>query len=244
MVNACGAHGLGAWDQVSCYCERAFDSGFWAEPLNAMSNIAFLIAAVMAYADLRAARPGRGGGAIITLILLMMVIGIGSFLFHTLATVWARAADVIPIAVFTFAYMALALQRLVGLGAVLSFVLAVAVAVASQVMPPWFAGSSNYAPSLLSMLIVGLALAAREHPGGRWILAAGGVFFVSLVLRTIDGGAGCFTHPPGAAEPQFAIGTHPFWHILNAVTLYLLLRALIDAPARPAYGRARERSPA
>ena len=228
-MHGCGARGLGAWDQVNCYCERALDPGFWAEPLNALSNIAILVAALMAYTDLRAARLKEGSGAIVGLILLVMLIATGSFLFHTLATKWARLADVIPITLFVFAYFMLALHRLVGLNRLVAFVLAVAVAALGNFMPPWLNGSFGYAPALLSMLIVGLILVTREHAAGRWVLTAGAIFAVSLVLRTIDGGVGCFLVPPGASGPTSAIGTHPLWHILNGVVLYLLLRALISA---------------
>lgn len=222
------------WRQVFIYCERGAETGFWAEPLNAITNIAFLIAAVMAYADLRAARAERGGegeGAAVLLIALLMVIGAGSFLFHTLATRWAALADTIPIGLFTLAYLVLALRRFAGLGAVLSVATGLAVAAASQLLPPWFNGSFAYAPALLAMLGVGALLAARGHPAAARILAAAGIFIVSLTFRTLDGGAGCFAYPPG--DPQFVIGTHPLWHILNAVVLYQLLRAAIDNPPRP-----------
>jgi hypothetical protein len=226
--------GAGMWEQLFIYCERGPDPGFWAEPLNAITNIAFLIAAVMAYTDLRAGRAGRGEageGAVLLLIGLLMVIGAGSFLFHTLATRWAALADTIPIGLFTFAYLVLALRRFLGLGAILSVGLGLLVTVASQVMPPWFNGSFGYAPALLSMLLVGLLLKARDHAAGSRILAAAGIFALSLTFRTLDGGAGCFSAPE--ADPQFLIGTHPLWHILNAVVLYQLLRAAIENPPQP-----------
>ena len=91
MVHPCRTPGLDPWEQVSCYCERGYDPSFWAEPLNALSNIAFLIAAVMAYTDLRTARPERGSGMVVALILAVMAVGVGSFVFHTFATKWGRA---------------------------------------------------------------------------------------------------------------------------------------------------------
>lgn len=230
MVYPCAAKGLGPWDQVGCYCERALDAAFWAEPLNALSNVAFLIAALMAYADLRTKPAERGHKTILALIILTMAIGAGSFLFHTLATVWARAADVIPIAVFVFAYLYVALRWYVRQGRVIAFGVAAAVALAGQAMPPWFNGSFGYAPVLLALWIVGLALWARRHTAMGWVLAAAATFSVSLVFRTLDGGAGCFVHPAGATQPLFVIGTHPVWHILNAAALYLLLRAAVENP--------------
>jgi hypothetical protein len=218
------------WEQVFVYCERYMQPDFWAEPLNAVTNAAFLVAALMAYADRRMAAPERGGLVLTLLILLVMAMGAGSFLFHTFATRWASLADVIPIALFVFAYLALALHWFLGLGSVMSLAGGALVALAGQAMPPWLNGSLGYAPALLAMLIVGATLKARNHPAAVWVLSAVAVFTVSFALRTIDMGPGCFTWPAGAAEPQFVIGTHPFWHILNAATLYLLLRAAIDNP--------------
>ena len=99
-------------------------------------------------------------------------------------------------------------------------------------MPPWFNGSFGYAPALLSMVLVGILALAREQVAAKWVLAGAGVFTVSLIFRSIDVDVGCLVHPAGAAAPQFIIGTHPLWHILNAVTLYLLLRAAIETPPR------------
>ena len=79
-----------AWsEQLFRYCERGADAAFWAEPLNALSNIAFLVAALAAGREL-AGRPTGGRRHFeALLVVLVAVIGIGSFLFHTLATRWA-----------------------------------------------------------------------------------------------------------------------------------------------------------
>ena len=82
---------------------------YWAEPLNAMSNLAFLLAAAFAYTDLRMRGTERGAGSIIVLIGLLIAVGAGSFVFHTYATVWARLADVAPIALFVALYLVLRL---------------------------------------------------------------------------------------------------------------------------------------
>ncbi len=36
------------WGKVYSYCERGGDPSFWAEPLNALSNGAFIIAGLIA----------------------------------------------------------------------------------------------------------------------------------------------------------------------------------------------------
>ena len=107
-----------AWsDQVFRYCERAQDPSFWAEPLNAVSNVAFLAVAGVVLGKL--ARPSRGSAVghpvlVALLAVLVAAIGVGSFLFHTFATRWARTADVAPIGVFMVAYLVLALRAFLG----------------------------------------------------------------------------------------------------------------------------------
>src|SRR3954470_17161172 len=104
---------MSAWsDPVDLYCER-LDASFWAEPLNAASNAAFLIAAGAAF--LRWRRAGASDLPALLLILVVAVVGIGSFLFHTLANRWSELADVLPIAVFIYGYFFLAMRRFFGL---------------------------------------------------------------------------------------------------------------------------------
>ena len=72
-----------AWlTTIDIYCERT-SAALWAEPVNALTNAAFLIAALIAW---RAAhQAGRLDGPMILRIALTASIGVGSFLFHTLA---------------------------------------------------------------------------------------------------------------------------------------------------------------
>ena len=99
---------------IDLYCERT-DASFWAEPANALSNAAFLIAAAAAFWLWRRA-PGRDWPAL-ALIIVVMAVGVGSFAFHTLATRGAILADVIPIALFIYGYLLLALRRFLRLSA-------------------------------------------------------------------------------------------------------------------------------
>lgn len=236
MVNPCDAQNLAAWDQVSCYCERGLNPDFWAEPLNALTNLGFIVAAVFVYTDLRVSRVQLGKGVILCLIVLLMSVGMGSFLFHSFATQWSRFADIVPIAIFVAVYMALALNWFVGLPVAVSVVVSgilVAITVAMFLAGSALNGSLAYAPALLSLLAVGAYLYRRKHGATDWVLAAFCVFFLSLILRTLDGWPGeaplgCMVHQMG--EERVALGTHALWHLLNAVTLYLLLRAAIANP--------------
>ena len=207
---------------IDQYCER-LDPSFWAEPVNALTNAAFIAAAVMALMDWR--RAGSSDRAVFALILVVFAIGLGSFAFHTLATRGARLLDVIPIGVFIYGYFLLALRRMLGLPWVYSLVLLVAFMALSNglaiVVPrEVLNGSTGYFPALGALLIIGWLL--RDSPQGRAMLTAGAIFVASLALRIVDLDI-CDALP---------LGTHFMWHVLNAVLLYLLLRGALARTAR------------
>jgi hypothetical protein len=237
-------------DKVFRYCERGADPAFWAEPLNAVSNVAFLIAAVAAAWRMRAvwradaaagaapdnARWRGSDRAVAGLIALVFAIGVGSFLFHTVATRWARLADVIPIVVFMLAYLMFALRHFLALswaaiaGSIAVFLAATAsasafscpsslVSVTAYAREPCLKETLGYAPALAALLLVAGAI-RRQHPAARNLLTAAGVFVVAMLLRWTDRGSCPFTTLFGAPR-----GTHALWHLLNAIVLYMLLSA-------------------
>lgn len=221
---------------VDAYCERT-GAAFWAEPVNALSNLAFFAAAFAAFLVWRRTnaarrREGRASDAAgLLLVALVAVIGTGSFLFHTVAETWASLADVVPIALFIHAYFALALYRLVGLGGPASALSTLAFFGASfpvgDLLAPLVGASASYVPALLALFGIGGWLAAKRHPQGTTVGAAGMVFLVSLTARTLD-------------EPLCTIwplGTHFLWHLLNAATLGLLLVAAVREDGRGARRR-------
>jgi hypothetical protein len=200
---------------IDLYCERT-DPSFWAEPVNAISNAAFLIVAIAAFAQWR--RAGTRDIPVLLLILLIAVIGIGSFIFHTVATSGAELADTSPIALFIYAYLALALRRFLKFGwALVAFSLGLFALVsygeAASVPPGALNGSHAYLPALVVLLLVGLAAWRQET--GRLLIGAGAVFALSILFRSLD----------NALCPVLPLGTHFLWHGLNAVVLYLLLSA-------------------
>lgn len=201
---------------IDIYCER-LEPGLWAEPLNAVSNLAFIIAGLLLVVVLRRQEASvRRDPAVILLTVLVIAIGIGSTLFHTFAVVWAALADVIPIALFILLYMYLALKRLAGFPLWVCLLALVAVLGLVTGMPLFFGFSiSTYGVALSAMVVVGGFLHfVRNHLAGMPILVTAGIFAASLTLRTID-------LPLCDVLP---IGTHYFWHILNAVVLYRLVR--------------------
>jgi len=202
---------------IDQYCER-LDPSFWAEPVNALTNAAFIAAAVMALMDWR--RGGSTDRAVLALIIVVFAIGLGSFAFHTLATRGARLLDVIPIGVFIYGYFLLALRRMLGIPWLYAVVLLIAFMILSNglaiaVPREVLNGSTGYFPALGALLIIGWLL--RDSTQGRAMLIAAAIFTASLALRIVDLGI-CNAFP---------LGTHFLWHVLNAMLLYLLLRGAL-----------------
>src|SRR5437660_4670531 len=78
---------------VDLYCERLAPS-LIGEPLNTLSNVAFFVAAWLVARDAR--RLGAMRADIAVLAALTVVVGIGSIVFHTLPTTWAKWLDLLP----------------------------------------------------------------------------------------------------------------------------------------------------
>jgi hypothetical protein len=204
---------------LDLYCERT-DASFWSEPVNAVSNAAFLIAAAAAFHLWR--RGDRADWPALALIAVVAVVGVGSFVFHTVATRAAILADVIPIAVFIYGYLLLALIRFLHFRCIAAGAIVVAFAASAQALsalapPRLLNGSVGYLPALAALIAV--ALAAKEQGARRSLGLAALVFAISLGFRTAD----------IALCPESPLGTHFVWHILNAVVLYMLLRTAMAA---------------
>jgi hypothetical protein len=202
---------------IDLYCER-LGQGLLAEPLNAITNGAFLVAAWRL--ERLACRGGGSDRGVLALAALALAIGIGSGLFNTFATGWALAADVIPILLFQLLFLLLYLRRRAGLaplpaaGLCLAFLLA---CLAVRGLPPLLNGSLLYAPTLAVLAL--LAWHQRRSQGSWLLVGTTGLFSLSLLLRSLDN-ALCSLWP---------IGTHLFWHLLNAAVLVLSGRAVVAA---------------
>lgn len=202
---------------IDLYCER-LTPDFWAEPINALTNVSFLIAA---YAIMRLSIKRKiDSPDAWMLIVLAAAIGVGSFLFHTFATAWTRWLDVLPILLFQLAVLWIYSRRIIKfkpLVVTIFITIFVVVALYARQFSHYLNGSLTYAPAivLLAMLAIYHFVNAKE---GRHLLTVSiAVFLLSLTFRTIDMDS-C---------AQFALGTHFMWHLLNGLLIYLVTRAVI-----------------
>lgn len=207
---------------LDLYCERS-NPGLWAEPLNALSNVAFLIAAALLW---RQAHPGGSGQGQRSFATLVALIGFCSGLFHFFGTVWGVILDVGSITLFILAFIHQYLRRLArwhpwqaALG-VVGFICADRLldAIGSFGLN----GSETYL--LPGALLICFALWSRHlvPTATPWLTRAACIFPLSLALRTLDN-ALCTSWP---------IGTHFAWHLLNACVLYVCVRGLFAPDGR------------
>ena len=199
---------------VDGYCERV-DAGYWAEPINAVTNAAFLIAALIMWRRVQGTEQGAGMGAARLLCGVLAMIGIGSFLFHTHAQVWAGVADTAPIALYVLIYITLAnraywgLRWPLALGATALFFPYAALTVPLFQQLPFFDVSAGYWPIPLLIAVYALLLRRRLPEVARGLAIGSALLALSLTFRSLDDTL-CGAIP---------IGTHFLWHILNAVML-------------------------
>lgn len=211
--------------KIDIYCER-MGPEFWAEPINAATNIAFVLAAWICW---RAAA-GRRDALTVILCAILTAIGVGSFLWHTYAESWAGAADTIPILLFILVYLAAATLRYLNaplwaaIAAPFAFIaFAIGFSVTWGALLPSVNGSEGYFPVIILLTGFGLLLRARGHAAARPLLIAAAIFAASLFFRSIDN-AVCMAAP---------IGTHFLWHALNGLLLGIVLMAFVRHGARP-----------
>jgi hypothetical protein len=211
---------------VDIYCERT-SPAFWAEPLNAVTNLAFLAAAYAAWRSVQQ----RHAGAVLrkvwdlrTLCAMLVLIGLCSFAFHTFARRWAGLLDVLAIALYLHCWVAVFLARRASwpwrwawLGVPGFALFSWGFAWALRELLPGVRGVGQYTPALAALLLLAAWCAAQRDAAWRWLLAAAAVFSISLTLRQLD--------MPLCS--QWRYGTHFLWHCLNALTLWLSMRALL-----------------
>src|SRR5262245_694631 len=175
-------------DGVGYYCGR-FGPGFFGEPLNSFSNLAFIIGAVLAWHAWRS-KPDRDPWQLL-LFVLAAIVGVGSFVFHSHPTAATLLIDLVPVQVFGLAALAYACLRYLGLRTATTVALAIGFFALRQ---GWIAvaprgalgGGITHIPSLLALLATGVVLMRKRVPLGRYVLAACVSYVAALFVRSWD----------------------------------------------------------
>ena len=201
---------MSTWfNSVDIYCER-LDASFWAEPINAISNLSFIVAGLFLW-RLRSPR-----SALMTI--LMILISLGSFSFHTYANRLTGLLDVLAIALYLVAFSYLIPKQwsrnslLIQVGSLLLLIVSIVLAhlLMNHLKPalPWLP-PGIYLGAWLALLIYALVTQHSNKPAARFLWLAVIVFPFSLLSRQLDMLL-CDSIGP----------THWLWHLLNSLTLY------------------------
>ena len=200
---------------IDIYCER-LDIGIWAEPINAVTNVAFILAAIIMWLRCKNLVEGK------ILSFLLFSIGCGSFLFHTYAQAWAALLDVTAILIFILTYIFVANRRFLAwskmvslIGVILFFPYQLLlVSILSNIQ--FFGSSVQYIPVAILIFIYSGLLRKSEPNLSRGLFIGAAILCLSIISRTVD-------------EPLCSIssvGTLFVWHILNAIMLSWMIEIL------------------
>lgn len=190
-----------------------------AEPLNAISSIAFILAGIGVYKLLKKNRIQKVEYK--ALVILIILIGIGSFIWHATGNLYVLILDVVPVALsfalITYIFLSKIIRNR-----------RLALLIALLLLPIRFFISSFAPTDIISSLVrnlinfivflVIIALAFKKYGKsafqGLGVLA---IYLFAIIMRGIDLQV-CST---------FLIGTHFLWHIFNALAAYLAVQFII-----------------
>lgn len=217
---------------ASLYCERA-SRELWAEPLNAGTSLFVIVVAIVGFFRLR--RQGLLSPSVCVMMGLAVLIGVGSFLLHSFATVWAEVADVVPIWAFVAFYAAAVTRRFAPVSLRPALIVGLALGVVASgtglAMGPvaraqvFASGTTQYLPAILATVAILGFLWKSHHPATPGLAVGVAFFGLSLGFRSVD----------MVLCDQITTGTHFFWHMSNCVVFWFLIRAYaVHAAGAPA----------
>ena len=202
------------WYQpINIYCERQI-IGFWAEPVNALTNLAFI------FSGLFMAFKTQTDKFSFFLSIQIILIGIASFIFHTFANPIGGLLDTASIFFFGTTYVYCANRRFLHLNWLTSIFIAMLLAPFSLIISFFtillvgeLNGSAWYSSFLILFLTYSFILRNRMLDVSRAFFYCACFFAVSIFFRSID----------EAVCNSFSLGTHFMWHILNGFLLGVLV---------------------
>lgn len=202
---------------VDLYCERIAE-GYLGEPVNALSNIAFVIAALYAWKETR--KRSIRDIRLTLLIVLMVAIALGSLSFHVFANRPSHVADLTPIFMFQVFYLWLYCQIILGLSwpvrVMLSLTLLACIWLGAG-YEEYLNGSVLYAPTLMVLVLISVYHAIKPRRGFITAISALTAFCLALVFRTLD----------NELCKAIDIGSHFLWHLLNGIVVYTMFKLLV-----------------
>ena len=210
---------------IGYYCGR-FGPGFWGEPLNSLSNLAFVFGAVIAFWFWRSS-PSRDPWQLL-LFSLVASVGVGSFIFHSHPVPATLVIDLVPIQIFGLVALAYVCLRYVRLTPSKTVALLLAFFLVRQlwirsVNQGLLGGGITHVPAVLMLLSFGVVLKLRRSPVANFLLLACVAYVAALLVRSWD----------LYLCSAFPIGLHWLWHLLTATAASTIIcGAALNQPSR------------
>jgi hypothetical protein len=203
------------------YCERNSIETF-AEPLNALSNVAFVLCGIIFFL--------RKGMIKNPLPYSVIFIGFSSFLFHYIPTRFYSTLDVFSILLFVVLYNTLLTKNILNYSFFKSALSSIILILMSFLLGILFSktiiSTSSFYLGLLSYMIY-IAFLLKKASNIKYFLIAIILFSISLIVRSID----------IYLCDLISFGTHFVWHILNSLVIYFLILFLFltnrSSPKKP-----------
>ncbi|WP_281018211.1 MULTISPECIES: hypothetical protein [unclassified Minwuia] len=196
------------FEYIDGYCER-IAPGLLGEPLNAITNLAFMFAALWLWRIARRHHRDRSW-MLRTLVFLLFATGVCSLIFHSFANVIGVILDTLALTLCLLAAFLFSARVWLHQGwwtaALWPVGMIVAALVLGGIVP--VDGAAYLGPFVTGALLAGI-LILRGHPAGKDVAIGVACFVPSFFFRSIDA-------PVCEAFPD---GTHFLWHILNACVL-------------------------
>lgn len=205
------------------YCERGLSTALWAEPINALTNLAFPIAGYFGYRLLKETHP-----QLKHLRWMLSFIGLGSFIYHTWRTPYTLVLDAVPIYTFILTCLFFVLQRIrahtkLNLLILTAFV-GIQILLTVYVPRDFLNGSVRHLVNLGFISLLGYMLINSYGKAiVRSILLVITVYAMAILFRSLDNQL-CDLVP---------FGTHFLWHIFAAIGGYYAIKLLVDIESIP-----------
>jgi hypothetical protein len=207
---------------IDIYCER-LDASFWAEPVNAISNLSIFLAGCIGLYLIKQIPSGQMKRHTFMCSLMAVLTGLGSFTFHTFANSLTMWMDIIPITFFQIFiinfYLQFMFKKSVKFRAVfLTLFVCGSIGLIFKPFSLYLNGSLTYFPSFITLGVFGFLLnRMNQMLVSKYTLMGTVIFVISLNARSFD----------MAVCPSFPLGTHFIWHSLNGGLILSLLLAVI-----------------
>jgi hypothetical protein len=207
------------------YCERGISNAFWAEPVNALTNVAFPLAGYLGHTLLKDKK--IKSKELLVLPWMLGLVGFGSFAYHTARNSITLIFDALPIYLFILYALFLMLKELLGSKLKASLILTgfiILESILSVYVPREFLnGSIRHIAAITFVSLIGW-LAVKQY--GRDVLkplsGVIGLYAFAIFFRSIDAGICSW----------FPMGTHFLWHVLAAFAGYQAIVLLLCLHAK------------